>query len=157
MSSQFGLSSHSLLSSPFLCSPCILSSIMTNWTVVQRKMKDKKKRCAMLVLPHASVAKRNKAHNSNKTKKWYKEIKPWSEHGMHLFNMMIDTWPISLVINFYLNLKTYFITCINFLDIIVWQKLNQACESEKMSKTLWMGHGWVLHGAHRVCMRGIET
>ncbi len=49
---------------------------MTNWTVVLRKMKDNKKGRAMFVSPHANVARRNKAHNSNKTKKRYKKIKP---------------------------------------------------------------------------------
>jgi hypothetical protein len=76
---------------------------------------------------------------------------------MRLFNMTIDTQPISLVINSYLNLKTYSITCITFLDRIVWQKLDQACETGKMSKALWMGHGWVLHGAHGACAHGTET
>jgi hypothetical protein len=71
--------------------------------------------------------------------------------------MTIDTQPISLVINSYLNLKTYSITCIIFLDIIVWQKLDQTRESGKMFKALWMGHGWVLHGAHGACVHGIET
>jgi len=35
-------------------------------------MKYMKKGCVMHVLPHVSVARRNKAHSSNKTKKWYK-------------------------------------------------------------------------------------
>jgi len=61
---------------------------------------------------------------------------------MHLFNMTIDTQPISLVINSHLNLKTYFITCINFPNKILWQKLDETCESGKMSKALWMGFAW---------------
>jgi hypothetical protein len=65
---------------------------------------------------------------------------------MWLFDVTIDMWPIPLVINSYLNLKTYSITCINCYDGIVQQKLNQAFESEKRFKALWTGHGWVLHG-----------
>jgi hypothetical protein len=49
---------------------------------------------------------------------------------------------MSLVIKSYLNLKTYFITCINFLNKILWQKLDETCESGKMSKALWMGFAW---------------
>jgi hypothetical protein len=39
-------------------------------------MKDGKKGCAMLVLPHVNVARRNRVCSSNKTKKRYKETKP---------------------------------------------------------------------------------
>jgi hypothetical protein len=68
-----------------------------------------------------------------------KKLNPNWKHGIRLFNMTIDTQPILLVIDSYLNLKTHSITCIYFLNIIVWQKLDQACESGKMSKALWMG------------------
>jgi hypothetical protein len=49
---------------------------MINWIVVLRKMKDGKKGCAMLVLPHANVARRNKVYNSNKIKKDTTKLNP---------------------------------------------------------------------------------
>jgi hypothetical protein len=54
---------------------------------------------------------------------------------------MIDRQHIPLVINSYLNFKTYSITFINCLDRIVWQKLNEEWETWKRSKASWMGHG----------------
>jgi len=48
---------------------------------------------------------------------------------------------IPIVINSYLNLKTYSITFINCLYRIVRWKLDKMWESWKRSKASWMGHG----------------
>jgi hypothetical protein len=48
---------------------------------------------------------------------------------------------ILVVINSYLNLKTYSITFINCLDKVVWWKLDKMWKSWKRFKMSWMGHG----------------
>jgi len=57
------------------------------------------------------------------------------------FIVMIDTWCIPLIINSYLNFKTYSITFINCPNRVVWQKLEKMWESWKRFKASWMGHG----------------
>jgi len=64
------------------------------------------------------------------------------KHGcVCLFVVTIDMRRIVVIINSYLNLKTYSITFINCLDRIVLWKLDKVWESWKRSKVSWMGHG----------------
>jgi len=77
--------------------------------------------------------------------------------------MSINMQCIWLVINSYLNLKTYSITFINCFNKVVQQKLNEVLESWKRSKTSWMGHrawGWniilgTLHISMGICFEGL--
>jgi hypothetical protein len=73
--------------------------------------------------------------------------------------VMIDTQRLLVIINSYLNLKTYSITFINYLDTIVWQKLYEVWESWKRSKASWMGHGAWMGPKHNfrnvTCFGGI--
>ncbi len=55
---------------------------------------------------------------------------------------MINMQHILLVINPYLNLKTYSITFISCLDKIIWRKLNKKWESWKRPKISLMGIAW---------------
>lgn len=72
---------------------------------------------------------------------------------MCLFDVTIDTWSIPLVINSYLDLKTYSITCMNCSNGIVQQKLNQTCESGKRLKRYgWVWMGFALRDMQHVCM-----
>jgi hypothetical protein len=88
-------------------------------------MEDQKKNGRLGQL-NAWVGGRKKTCSCNKTKKFYNETKPLLNQNLGVLVqlvVMIDTQHLLVIINSYLNLKTYSITFINYLDTIVWQKL----------------------------------
>jgi hypothetical protein len=56
-----------------------------------------------------------------------------------MFVVILDTKPISLEINSYINLKIYSIVFINVPYKIVQRKIHGACKSGKRCKLRWMG------------------